>query len=428
MLHKIIRILIIRKILQQHYIRGFYMSTKQFEKILNTINIDPTKNTETASILQMCKDIESQQYLLPIYQTFVRWTAEKQVALFQYQFSGKAPVSAISVNRIDHNFKQDNVRQVQFYSRKQIDDYKNIVGKDSVTDGQQRLTTNYLAYIGDVSLGGIVLDINKAKFLEVDKNDVKPYQIPVTVLYNKEDNIYEYVEKNMKYSGKDLLYVASALDKVRTKWQKYYYSINRALNMNVKEQEEWFNILNLAGSSVTKDMVFLSRLQNKGIDFYTEYANKYTSIIKDEGLIDLYPKKSTEVSIPLASLNAAFEKVTNAKTHVLNMSPLPSDTKPKQIAQLSEKQIRYIFTITLEALRESIRYYKEFKQMDIDRMDYITNVIGYIVLSQSRKLDGKAISDINDWVEIDLFTNESNGTRRVIYQDLILRTQNINVK
>ncbi|MCH4009754.1 hypothetical protein [Companilactobacillus sp.] len=404
------------------------MSTKQFEKILNTINIDPTKNTETASILQMCKDIESQQYLLPIYQTFVRWTAEKQVALFQYQFSGKAPVSAISVNRIDHNFKQDNVRQVQFYSRKQIDDYKNIVGKDSVTDGQQRLTTNYLAYIGDVSLGGIVLDINKAKFLEVDKNDVKPYQIPVTVLYNKEDNIYEYVEKNMKYSGKDLLYVASALDKVRTKWQKYYYSINRALNMNVKEQEEWFNILNLAGSSVTKDMVFLSRLQNKGIDFYTEYANKYTSIIKDEGLIDLYPKKSTEVSIPLASLNAAFEKVTNAKTHVLNMSPLPSDTKPKQIAQLSEKQIRYIFTITLEALRESIRYYKEFKQMDIDRMDYITNVIGYIVLSQSRKLDGKAISDINDWVEIDLFTNESNGTRRVIYQDLILRTQNINVK
>jgi hypothetical protein len=422
------RMLIIRKILQQHYIRGFYMSTKQFEKILNTINIDPTKNTETASILQMCKDIESQQYLLPIYQTFVRWTAEKQVALFQYQFSGKAPVSAISVNRIDHNFKQDNVRQVQFYSRKQIDDYKNIVGKDSVTDGQQRLTTNYLAYIGDVSLGGIVLDINKAKFLEVDKNDVKPYQIPVTVLYNKEDNIYEYVEKNMKYSGKDLLYVASALDKVRTKWQKYYYSINRALNMNVKEQEEWFNILNLAGSSVTKDMVFLSRLQNKGIDFYTEYANKYTSIIKDEGLIDLYPKKSTEVSIPLASLNAAFEKVTNAKTHVLNMSPLPSDTKPKQIAQLSEKQIRYIFTITLEALRESIRYYKEFKQMDIDRMDYITNVIGYIVLSQSRKLDGKAISDINDWVEIDLFTNESNGTRRVIYQDLILRTQNINVK
>ena len=64
--------------------------------------------------------------------------------MLNYQLSGKSPVSAISINVIDEVSDSVAVPQVTFINRELVD-LKS--GMHSVVDGQQRLTTNYKAYI-----------------------------------------------------------------------------------------------------------------------------------------------------------------------------------------------------------------------------------------------------------------------------------------
>ncbi|WP_145988684.1 hypothetical protein [Carnobacterium maltaromaticum] len=80
--------------------------------------------------------------------------------------------------------------------------------------------------------------------------------------------------------------------------------------------------MNLAGSRVTENMVFLSDLLVKGIDFYKEYSDVFNEKLADNKLGDLMPKKSAEISIPLATLNAAYVKI-NEKKRTSNLSPIP---------------------------------------------------------------------------------------------------------
>lgn len=396
-------------------------------KILDASNFDPTKSTEPFSIVNLCEKIENGDFILPIFQTYLRWTIKKQVDLFNYQLFGKAPVAPISVNVISEPEKINFVQQVKFQTRELISN-DDIKGKLSVADGQQRLTTNYLAYEGDHQIDKIVLDLHKGKFISVEEKAAK-FQIPVTILYNKKDKLTEYITKGMGIKNQEkFAKLYSALNKVRSKWQTYYYSVNKAIDMSKDEQQNWFSVLNLAGSRVTQDMVFLSSLLLKGVDFYKEYAEPFRVKLVSHDLLALYPRKTAEVSVPLAALNAAYEKITNTTVHVLNSSPMPSDTKPKQIATLSVDQIREMFSMTLSALDQAIKFYEDFNRFNIARMDYLTNILGYFVFANNHSLDEHAKKNINEWIKPDLFSNKSNGERRVIYQELIKKTGNIIIK
>lgn len=387
---------------------------------------NPSSNIRSIYLNDLCKKISDGDFILPIFQTYLRWNAQKQASLFNYQLFGKSPVSPLSANVIDDPKNVSFVQQVSFVSRELISTEEEVRGKFSIADGQQRLSTNYLAYIGDSSLDKVVLDIHRAKFIVLEDEKIKDFQIPVTVLYNKVNSLKDYVREHMggiKRMG-DLFPV---LSNVRTNWMQYTYNINIATNMNEKEQKDWFNVLNLAGSRVTQDMVFLSDLLVQGVDFYKEYAQPFRDMMEEHDLLSLYPRKSAEVSIPLAALNAAYERVENIPVHVLNRSPLPSDTQPKVIAKVTPDEIRKMFSLSLQALESSLQYFKEQPQ-PAKRIDYITNVMGYFIFSNSHTVDDKARVDIQDWAKPDLFTNKSNGERREIFQSLIAKTNNIIIK
>jgi hypothetical protein len=85
------------------------------------------------------------------------------------------------------NNTSDYVPQVSFIERELIEDV--IRGQSSITNGQQRLTTNYKAYINHEDFRNVVLDLIRGEFIIV-QNAIKRHQIPVGVLLNKEDSFF----------------------------------------------------------------------------------------------------------------------------------------------------------------------------------------------------------------------------------------------
>ncbi|MCU0094676.1 hypothetical protein N7917_05875 [Bacillus sp. OR9] len=96
--------------------------------------------------------------VLPVFQTYIRWTDGKVADLFNYQLHGKAPMAPISVNVI--NKPEKVVEQMNFLTR-EILEGEEIKNKVSVADGQQRLSANYNAYINNPDYAHIVLDLKK---------------------------------------------------------------------------------------------------------------------------------------------------------------------------------------------------------------------------------------------------------------------------
>lgn len=72
--------------------------------------------------------------------------------------------------------------------------------------------------------------------------------------------------------------------------------------------------------------VYLTEMLVKEVDYYKEYSNKFVERLDQSSLDKLFVKKATEVSIPLAALNPAYE-VLKGKEHSSNFSPIPSDVK-----------------------------------------------------------------------------------------------------
>lgn len=278
-------------------------------------------------------------------------------------------------------------------------------------------------------MNDIVLDVKRAKFVVLKDEKIKSFQIPVTVLYNKEDLVANYIQDNMNETNDNKVFVelVTVLNAIRTNWKQYNYNVNIATDMDEDEQKDWFNVLNLAGSRVTQDMVFLSDLLVQGIDFYKEYAEPFRSLLEEYDLLSLYPRKSAEVSVPLAALNASYERIEHVPVHVLNRSPIPSDTQPKLIAKASVENIRQMFSMSLSALESALEYFEK-QNIKVTRIDYITNVMGYFVFAPNHRIDDKAIQDIQGWIKPNLFTNKSNGQRREVFQNLIDKTGNIDVK
>lgn len=387
----------------------------KLKELMKQATFDPSKERKDLTIQHLCKEIEKGNIVLPIFQTYIRWTKKKAVSLFNYQLSGKAAVSPISINLIDD--PSQVIEQISFLDRKLLDT-ENLVGKLSVADGQQRLSANYKAYTNDPDFENIVFDLHKGMFRIIDiASSPENYQIPVGILYNKDHEVYLDYVNNKNYLKKDN--VKDVLSTIRKKHETYYYVVNFAKNMTKEEQMEWFNVLNLAGSQVTATMVYLTDLLVKGIDFYTDYANPFADKLYTYGFDDLFPRKSAEISIPLAALNPAFYKVTSKK-RTSNSSPIPSDVQPKLIGRAPVVDIQKMIDITLESLRNTLEFVTTTAGVKTpDRIDIITYLIGLFINNDVSQMNKYQKDFLTKWINNINFVNNSNKERREKYNSLL---------
>lgn len=399
---------------------------RNLEKIAS---FNPTKRTYQISILNICEKIEKQEITLPLYQRDVSWTLQKSVDLLNYQLLGKAPVAPISINEINKienkpiinpnefhsnpDYFPDYVVQVSFIDREIVENVKK--GQLSVADGQQRLTTNFKAYINDDEFRNVVLDLTKGCFLIIESS-IKKNQVPVGILLNKDNSIFfNYLNSNALLKNPQVM---NLLLQVRNKLQGYNYTVNLAEDLTEDEQIEWFEVLNNAGSRVTRVQMRFSKLKADGIDIYKQYTKPFIEKIESCGFYDLFPVKATQVSIPIATLNAAYEVVLN-KEHSSNYTPIPSDTRENQIALLNTEQIKECLNITLLALDSTLKFIDSHNLSAPDRIDYITYLTGFFAFKKFAPLTSEEETELINWYKTVNFTNKSNSDRRVIFSSLL---------
>lgn len=390
---------------------SFKMSIK-INKMLETNAFnDPTKETTQKSISQLCEEVESQGLIMPVFQRDLAWTTGRKIDLFNFQLNGFAPVSPLSMNRTGP--KSLDMPHVTLLNRSKVEDLNE--GKLSVIDGQQRISTNYQAYINHESVKDVVFDISRGVFTDLKGKRTKKNQIPVGVLYNIKPSVFtDYIKNHKQLIEYD---VSSLLGQIRTKFFNYFYTINFAQDLTGNQQIEWFDVLNLAGSRVPDVQMKLTRLQIKGIDFYTEYADTFRDKIEMSGLDELFIQKNTETSIPLATLNPAIEVISN-KNHSLNYSPIPSDTKESVISDMKIDDLRKCFHMTLDALDNALNFI-DTNSLIPSRIDYITYLTGYFVFNKNNEFSNQNRKELINWYENTDFLNKTNSERRKMFIQLI---------
>lgn len=374
-------------------------------------SFNPTNKTHQMSIFAICKDVEAGEIILPLYQRDVSWTLEKNVKLFNYQLLGKAPVSPISMNEI----KNPNiaVEQVGFIKRERIDG--DLRRRLSVSDGQQRITCNYKAYINHEDFKNIVLDIEMGKFRIIEES-IKKYQVPVGILLNKSDEcIFDYCKGNDFLSQEE---IKNLLIQIRNKIKAYNYTINKAEDLTEEEQIEWFEVLNNAGSRVTRIQMDIAKLRAKHVDVYKEYIQVFINkinIFTD----NIFKIKATEVSYPMAMLNSAYEFVQN-KEHSKHFAPIASDYKFGLMDEFrTREKVLELFNITLKNLDKAIEFIESKGLEKPRRIDYITYLTGYFIFLGNNELTKAKIHALIKWYEEIQFENKSNTSRREIFSELL---------
>lgn len=381
------------------------------EKIRIAASFNPTKKSHQLSISDMCKSILENRITLPLYQRDLSWNLSKSVALLNYQFFGKAPVAPISINQISD--KSTLVPQVSFIDRELVDSNNIDASHQSVVDGQQRLSTNYKAYIDHSDFKNIFLDVSAARFKVVTTN-YRDSHIPVGILLNKDQGkLLEYLtEKNL------VSQLYPTLIEVRSKILSYNYTINIAENLKEDEQIEWFEVLNNAGSRVTALQMSFSKLKLHDFDIYTDYVNPFKEKITNYGFDEFFSPFTTNVSFPVASLNPAYE-VVMSRSHRLNYAPIPSDTKQTQITSLDIVDLKSIIALSLNSLEAALDFLSAYDLHEhVDRMDYILYLTGYYAFHQDPS--STEIESLIQWVRNVDFGNQSNGARREIFNQLIV--------
>jgi uncharacterized protein with ParB-like and HNH nuclease domain len=380
------------------------------KKLQAAINLNPTKRSQTMTIADLNGRIENGTLTVPLYQRGLSWNDTKAIALFNYQLFGKAPVAPISLNEIGTN---DDVPQLSFINRDEI--AGNNQGKLSVVDGQQRLTTNYKAYSNDESFSNIVFDFTQAKFKNANNGKVSKSQVPVGILFNKNQQVLtDYIYQN--HSSNEATSLFPLLVGIRTKILNYSYTIHIADNMAENEQIEWFEVLNNAGSKVSLIELALSKLKMHDFDIYAGFITPYKNIVKDYGFDELFSPFSSNVSYPIASLNPAFEYLLRDGFHSKNYAPIPSDTKESMLLKLDKEQLNEISNLTLKALKKALDFIFEYQLRDyIVAMQYVMYLTGYFIFQNDHIQEDK----IANWVKKTKFDNLSNGERRTIYKELI---------
>lgn len=374
-------------------------------------NFDPTKESHTKAIKDICRDIEKGVIVLPIFQTYVRWQLEKSIELLNFQLRGKAAVSPISINKIIDGI--DVGTQITFIDRNVVKE--SLKNKWSVVDGQQRLTCNYKAYSNHPDFRNIVFDITLGKFV-LNYEMLKDNQIPVGILYYKDAKLLDEFIGQRKHLQPYA--ISGLLGKIRNKFLGYYYTVNIANDLTESEQLEWFEVLNLAGTKVTGIQVQLTEMLVKGVDYYTEYSGKFLNRLKESELELLLIQKSTELSTPLSMLNPAIE-VLEKLPHKNNFCPIPSDVKASKISKYSPEKIRQLFNIALIGLNHAIIFIENNNLKKPNRIDYVTYLSGAFMYIGNRTLNTEEIQYLIEWYNTVDFTDQGNTIRRSIFEDLI---------
>lgn len=381
-------------------------------KIEEATSFNPTKKTHQMDIATMCEKIKNNKITLPLYQRDLSWTLQKAVDLFDFQLLGKAPVSPISINEIS----TDNyVPQISFLNRELISSPEIRGDHQSVVDGQQRLTTNFKAYINHDSFRNIVLDISKGTFRIVEGNILKS-QIPVGILFNEnEKELMNYLQNKGTFTE-----LFAILLRVRTKIRSYNYTINIAENLTEDEQIEWFEVLNNAGSRVTALQMSFSKLKLHNLDIYSDYTNPFKEKIFEYGFEELFTPFTTNVSYPIAALNPAYEVIEKNGKHNTNYAPIPSDTKEAILPKLDINKLELIIELTLNSLEAALEFItnNELKNY-ITRMDHILYLTGFFAYKKNEQLENHVAESIIEWVKTADFTNQSNSSRREMFSKLL---------
>lgn len=398
------------------------ITKKKMEEMRNAASFDPTKKSHAASIQKLCQNIESEKLTIPVYQRNLSWTHEKAVELFDFQLNGKSAISAISIieinNNVDNEYSENienkGVKQLKFLTREPIRKKGRL---ETVIDGQQRLSTNYRAYIGDIEFDRIVLDLGTGNFKDIKDKEPSIKQIPVTKLLNKEPSVLtKYLQK--KYSNDEFNEVYSLLIEIRTKLHTYSYTINVAEDLTFEEQKKWFEILNNAGTRVKGLQLALAEInENYTFDIY-DYFVEFKKIILESSLSikKLYTPLSTQDSYPMCALNPWYE-IYFKQDHVLNFSPFPSDAKPTYMVKLEQKDLEKITKETLNSLKLALNFLREYKLIEkIERIDYVLYLVGYLAFNNNQI---KNPSTLINWVNNTDFTKKDNGERREIFNSLI---------
>lgn len=372
-------------------------------------DMNPTKETSQQTITDLCQGIEDGFITLPLYQRDLSWTLQKCVDLLNYQLTGKAPVSAISINVI--NNVSVGVPQVTFIERELVDVRS---GLKSVVDGQQRITTNYKAYINSPDFKNIVLDLSKGKFILLDDDTVrKTHQIPVGILLNKDIQVFN------KFVGKFPNNVQNILSQVRNKFKTYNYTVNQAKDLSEEEQIEWFEVLNNAGSRVSAVQMRLAKLKIYGIDIYTQYAHVFVEKVKAHGYDEVFLAQTTNLSYPISALNPAYEVIME-QPHSNNYCPMAPDVRENAICSMQPSQIQLCFKLTLEALDKALDFIDRKELKHPDRIDYINYLLGYFVF-HTEDLTAEDEEYLVKWYNSTNFKNSSNTTRRSIFTNLVYK-------
>lgn len=381
------------------------------EKLKAATKFNPTKKSHQLSISDMCNMIKDNKVTLPLYQRDLSWSLAKSVSLLNYQLFGKAPVAPISINQISET--KSAVPQVSFIDRELVRNDLIRADHQSVVDGQQRLSTNYKAFINHEDFRNIFLDVSAAKFKLIDSS-IKNHHIPVGILLNGNSNLLlSFLE------GKKLtMELFPILIEVRSKIMSYNYTINIADNLSEDEQIEWFEVLNNAGSRVTALQMSFSKLKLHDFDIYSDYVTPFKEKIQSFGYDDLFTPFTTNVSYPVASLNPALEVIKKSKNHSLNYAPIPSDTKESQITNLDINDLDKIIKLSLDSLQKALMFLSENTLEDyIDRMDYILYLTGYFAFNET--INEEYYKGLVNWIKEVNFVNKSNGARREIFNNLI---------
>lgn len=373
--------------------------------------LNPTKQSTLLPIQSINNKIDKKEIVLPLYQRDVSWTIKQAVDLLNYEILGKAPVSPLSFNKIEN--KDMNIGLVTFIEREMLssEDYRN--AEWSVVDGQQRITTNYKAYIDHPDFRNVVLDIPKGKFVIIN-TPLKKEHFPVGKLFNKSDDVFFNASNSYKRE------VLTVLMIVRSKFMQYNYTINLATDLNEEEQIRWFEVLNNAGSKVSVIQMRFSKLKGHGFDIY-DYTSSFKNMVTeaDADYEDFFKPQKTSVSYPISALNAALEKL-KGRIHEKHYTPMPSDTKENQLCRLKVEELKQCCTMTLNALKIALDFIKSHNLKAADRMDYINYLVGYFVYNGSA-LSKTEEQKLCNWFNSVDFTNTSNTTRREIYSNLLLK-------
>lgn len=382
------------------------------QKLIKAVGFNPTKKSHQMSIQDMCNKIKTNKITLPLYQRDLSWNLRKAVALLNYQLFGKAPVAPISINQLSLN--TNTVPQVSFLNREVIDSKLIEADNLSVVDGQQRLTTNFKAFIDHEDFRNIVLDVSSAKF-KIVEGAIRKNQIPVGKLLNENLDVL----KNYLDEQGTIMELYTHLVDVRSKIRSYNYTLNVAENLTEDEQIEWFEVLNNAGSRVTTLQMSFSKLKVHNFDIYTDYVQPFKSKAMDYGFEELFTPFTTNVSYPVAALNPAYEMLYANKIHKMNYAPIPSDTKETKITNLEKRQLEELVRYTLDSLEAALKFISE-NELDskIQKIDYILYLLGYFSFNGD-VMDENRIKDLVSWVENVNFVNKTNPQRRLIYKELL---------